>query len=59
MPTVWMALFIIQFCDNYAYEYAWLKNWLKRPLLLLETDDIRQSYGQILTRMEAFFRIAE
>ena len=44
----------VQFCDNYAYEYAWLKNWLKRPLLLLETDDTRQSYGQILARMEAF-----
>ena len=26
----------VQFCDNYAYEYAWLKGWLKRPLLLLE-----------------------
>ena len=24
-------------------------------MLLLETDDTRQSYGQILTRMEAFF----
>ena len=28
----------VQFCDNYAYEYAWLKEWLDRPLLLLETD---------------------
>ena len=44
----------VQFCDNYAYEYAWLKGWLKRPLLLLETDYTRQSYGQILTRIEAF-----
>ena len=26
----------VQFCDNYAYEYAWLKEWLDRPLLLLE-----------------------
>ena len=24
----------VQFCDNYAYEYAWLKEWLKRPVLL-------------------------
>ena len=44
----------VQFCDNYAYEYAWLKSWLKKPLLLLETDYTRQSYGQILTRIEAF-----
>lgn len=44
----------VQFCDNYAYEYAWLKEILKRPMLLLETDYTRQSYGQILTRIEAF-----
>ncbi len=44
----------VQFCDNYAYEYAWLKNILKRPMLLLETDYTKQSYGQILTRLEAF-----
>ena len=44
----------VQFCDNYAYEYAWLKEWLKKPLLLLETDYTKQSYGQILTRIEAF-----
>lgn len=44
----------VQFCDNYAYEYAWLKDWLERPLLLLETDYTRQSYGQMRTRMEAF-----
>ena len=22
----------VQFCDNYAYEYAWLKEWLDRPM---------------------------
>lgn len=44
----------VQFCDNYAYEYAWLKDWLKKSLLLLETDYTKQSYGQILTRIEAF-----
>lgn len=44
----------VQFCDNYSYEYAWLKGWLKRPLLLLETDYTRQSAGQILTRIQAF-----
>lgn len=44
----------VQFCDNYSYEYAWLKEKLQKPLLLLETDYTRQSYGQILTRMEAF-----
>ena len=31
-----------------------MKEWLKRPVLLLETDYTRQSYGQILTRIEAF-----
>ncbi len=44
----------VQFCDNYSYEYAWLKEILKKPMLLLETDNTSQSYGQILTRMEAF-----
>ena len=44
----------VQFCDNYAYEYAWLKDWLERPMLLLETDYTRQSSGQIRTRIEAF-----
>ena len=44
----------VQFCDNYSYEYAWLRERLSKPLLLLETDYTRQSYGQILTRMEAF-----
>ncbi len=44
----------VQFCDNYAYEYAWLKGILKRPMLLLETDYTKQSYGQILTRIQAF-----
>ncbi len=44
----------VQFCDNYSYEYAWLKGVISRPLLLLETDYTKQSYGQILTRIEAF-----
>ena len=44
----------VQFCDNYAYEYAWLKDWLDRPMLLLETDYTRQSGGQVRTRIEAF-----
>ncbi len=44
----------VQFCDNYAYEYAWLKNWMKKPMLLLETDYTKQSEGQILTRIQAF-----
>ena len=44
----------VQVCDNYAYEYAWLKEWLDRPLLLLETDYTRQSGGQVRTRIEAF-----
>ena len=44
----------VQFCDNYSYEYAWLKKRLERPMLALETDYTKQSYGQILTRIEAF-----
>lgn len=44
----------VQFCDNYSYEYAWLKEGFQKPLLLLETDNTSQSYGQILTRVEAF-----
>lgn len=44
----------VQFCDNYSYEYAWLKNVLNRPMLQLETDYTKQSYGQVLTRIEAF-----
>lgn len=44
----------VQFCDNYAYEYAWLKGWLAKPMLLLETDYTRQSCGQVRTRLEAF-----
>ncbi|MCM1256808.1 MAG: acyl-CoA dehydratase activase [Roseburia sp.] len=44
----------VQFCDNYAYEYAWLKDKIEKPKLLLETDYTKQSYGQILTRIEAF-----
>ena len=44
----------VQFCYNYSYEYAWLKQQIKTPMLLLETDYTKQSYGQILTRIEAF-----
>ena len=44
----------VQFCDNYSYEYAWQKQQIKKPMLLLETDYTKQSYGQILTRIEAF-----
>ena len=44
----------VQFCDNYSYEYAWLKKNIEHPMLLLETDYTRQSRGQILTRIEAF-----
>lgn len=44
----------VQFCDNYSYEYAWFKDVVTKPMLLLETDYTKQSYGQILTRIEAF-----
>ena len=26
----------VQFCDNYSYEYSWLKGIEKKPMLLLE-----------------------
>lgn len=44
----------VKFCDNYAYEYAGLKNSLQRPLLMVETDATKQCEGQIRTRVEAF-----
>lgn len=44
----------VQFCDNYAYEYAWLRDKIGKPMLLLETDYTNLSYGQMLTRIEAF-----
>lgn len=44
----------VQFCDSYAYEYAWLKQHINVPILLLDTDNTAQSRGQILTRIEAF-----
>ena len=49
----------VQFCDNYSYEYAWLKKNIEHPMLLLETDYTRQSRGQILTRIEAFMESLE
>lgn len=44
----------IQFCDNYSYEYSWLKYKENTPMLLLETDCTKQSEGQMRTRIEAF-----
>lgn len=49
----------VQFCDNYAYEYAWLKNWLDRPMLLLETDYTRQSSGQVRTKNRSISGISD
>lgn len=44
----------VQFCDNYSYEYIGLKQKIKIPILLLETDCTKQCVGQIKTRIEAF-----
>ena len=44
----------VQFCDNFSYEYAALKNEVQIPLLELETDCTRQGEGQIRTRLQAF-----
>lgn len=49
----------VQFCDNYAYEFAWLKSWMKKPMLALETDYTKQSAGQVLTRIGAFLESIE
>ena len=43
----------IKFCDNYAYEYASLKD-MDIPILKIETDYSTQSSGQLSTRLEAF-----
>lgn len=44
----------VQFCDQYAYEFAELKARGDLPVLRVETDLTRQSFGQIKTRIEAF-----
>ena len=44
----------VKFCDNYGYEYAWLKEKWDKPLLQVETDATKQCAGQIRTRIEAF-----
>lgn len=44
----------VKFCDNYSYEYAYLKENEDIPILSVETDATRQCEGQIRTRVEAF-----
>ncbi len=44
----------IKFCDYYGFEYAQIKNQVTVPILKIETDYMRQSVGQIMTRIEAF-----
>ena len=44
----------VKFCDYYGFEYSELKGRLDVPLLKLESDYTIQSYGQLLTRLEAF-----
>lgn len=44
----------VKFCDNYSYEYAYLKNHVNVPILKIETDYSSQCEGQIKTRIEAF-----
>ena len=43
----------IKFCDNYAYEYASIRD-MDIPILKIETDYTSQSSGQLATRLEAF-----
>jgi len=49
----------VKFCDNYSYEYAYLKDIYQKPILKIETDYTRQSSGQIRTRVEAFVEALE
>lgn len=49
----------VKFCDNYSYEYAYLKDIYEKPILKIETDYTRQSSGQIRTRVEAFIESLE
>lgn len=44
----------VKFCDIYAYEYVLMRDWVTVPMLKIETDALRQSAGQIRTRVEAF-----
>ena len=44
----------VKFCDNYAYEYAWLCGRTGIPIQKFETDATSQCQGQIRTRLEAF-----
>lgn len=43
----------VKFCDFYDFEYSELKD-SSLPLLKIETDFTKQSYGQLLTRAEGF-----
>ena len=43
----------VKFCDYYDFEYSELKN-LSVPIIKIETDFTKQSYGQLLTRLEGF-----
>ncbi len=44
----------VKFCDMYAYEFASLRKLTDVPMLKIETDALRQSAGQVRTRVEAF-----
>lgn len=48
----------VKFCDYYDFEYSGL-NDLSVPVIKIETDFTKQSYGQILTRLEGFFETLE
>lgn len=43
----------VKFCDFYDFEYSKLK-MSSIPILKIETDFTKQSYGQLLTRAEGF-----
>ncbi len=44
----------IKFCDYYSYGYALLKGMENLKILKFETDYLKQSSGQLRTRIEAF-----
>lgn len=44
----------VRFCDLYSFDYAYLKNEFKIPMLKIETDYTKEGEGQMMTRVEAF-----
>ncbi|ADL68492.1 CoA-substrate-specific enzyme activase [Thermoanaerobacterium thermosaccharolyticum DSM 571] len=44
----------IKFCEFYSYEYSYIKDNCRFPILKIETDFTQGSEGQLITRIGAF-----